>query len=307
MKQHESTQESTSNKNRDNASYILGKQLVANEETKKEGYAAHHIIPFADARTPEAEALRDEFFKHFNLEKESQLSPELQALNQSFNGVWVNHNLPYQLQKGELYHPILHTKEYYKTLYQRLAGALDKEDFLDRLEEVKEDILENRFWETNQAESLKLEQFREEALAEYELSQDLSDLLPEEEMEMLYAQMDPKEEKEQMEQLSMEYSEILDGYEEVKETSQTDQTFWRMVTPVFEEFQQNPDVLDLIDKIKQYGTIGYESTPSMEIQSTKNKKQSKKRLKQTLKNQQRQDSNVITRHLPTQLKDKERE
>ncbi|MBA4601975.1 AHH domain-containing protein [Thermoactinomyces mirandus] len=104
----------------------------AGELQPRKGWAAHHIIPADDARTPEALRVRQLFDQVIGIEH----------VNESFNGVWLPHM---RRVDGYIYHREIHTKKYYTELEERLRLAKDREEFLEILGDIKEEIVNGTF------------------------------------------------------------------------------------------------------------------------------------------------------------------
>ena len=89
--------------------------------------AAHHIVAGTSPKADEARAI----FAKYNVE-----------INASDNGVF----LPTERNVSEaLYHPSLHTNEYYRKVNQLLRNANSKEDVLDILDFMREELLDGSF------------------------------------------------------------------------------------------------------------------------------------------------------------------
>jgi len=78
---------------------------------KPAGYAAHHIVPFKEDRP---------FSRPYAKDARKILSDELIGLNDSVNGVYLPHAANVKNNK-EAYHRKIHTEQYYKNVYNRLA------------------------------------------------------------------------------------------------------------------------------------------------------------------------------------------
>lgn len=73
------------------------------------------------------------------------------------------------LKEKEIPHSIIHTNDYYKEIYQRLKSATTREEFLEQLRLVKEDIIHNRFWDRNPQKLKEIEDYRQEKINEYQI------------------------------------------------------------------------------------------------------------------------------------------
>lgn len=148
---------------------ILRKNLIENNEFPKPDYAAHHIIPLADRRTKYAILVRDLFDQFFPPKEYENLDLKEWPINQHFNGVWLRNANYHLLKEKEIPHSIIHTNDYYKEIYQRLKSATTREEFLEQLRLVKEDIIHNRFWDRNPQKLKEIEDYRQEKINEYQI------------------------------------------------------------------------------------------------------------------------------------------
>jgi len=108
------------------------------KEEKKDGDAAHHIVPqntWSTSKDPDG--LIEELQK-----KLKGADPEID-IHDCKNGVW----LP---QKGEdpprTYHPTLHTGEYVDELWRRLENKNGRKAILRALRKAKTDLLRGEFF-----------------------------------------------------------------------------------------------------------------------------------------------------------------
>lgn len=79
--------------------------------TKPAGYAAHHIVPFKEDRP---------FASPYAGKAREILDDEKIGLNDSVNGVYLPHSSNVK-NNTEAYHREIHTREYYKNVYNRLS------------------------------------------------------------------------------------------------------------------------------------------------------------------------------------------
>lgn len=108
----------------------LRQNMIKDRKTIPDGHAAHHIVPKADSRFPEAKEAR-KILENFKID-----------LDSSPNGV----PLPYKPGIGQGgYHPSIHTREYYRQLVDRLRGATSKEKAIQVLKDVGEQLPKGRF------------------------------------------------------------------------------------------------------------------------------------------------------------------
>ena len=86
---------------------LADNMFAANMEAKPAGYAAHHIVSWNSKLCPICQDLRD------------LLSANNIGINDAANGVYLPH-YKYTKNDVEAYHPHIHTKTYYDTLYDRI-------------------------------------------------------------------------------------------------------------------------------------------------------------------------------------------
>jgi A nuclease family of the HNH/ENDO VII superfamily with conserved AHH len=139
--------------NRDNAAEVLGSNMKeANKQrlqdrkptepgwVKKEGYAAHHIVPYTEGayggskRGPFVERAQA-VLKKFNI-----------GINQAENGVYLPHNKDVRIDAqngGGAYHPRVHTAAIYEELANKLEKATSKSEVYKVLKEFRDRFVKN--------------------------------------------------------------------------------------------------------------------------------------------------------------------
>ena len=101
--------------------------LEAAGEPRPPGHAVHHIVALNDRRA----ALARHILQEFDI-----------PINSADNGVW----LPGTRDVGSgVYHRELNTREYHAEVYCRLKNAIDKEEILGVLRDIKIELSENKF------------------------------------------------------------------------------------------------------------------------------------------------------------------
>ena len=99
----------------------LARNLEKAGQPRPPGHAAHHIVSTDDGRFPEAIEARKIIGK-FNID-----------IDDAVNGVW----LPYKRGiDGGVYHPGLHSREYYQAVVDSLRRAKNRKDAVQQLQRI---------------------------------------------------------------------------------------------------------------------------------------------------------------------------
>jgi len=93
--------------------------------------AAHHIAPGNDSRFVAARQSR-EILEKFNID-----------INDPANGVYLPRTTTSTAPGA--YHPTLHTRIYYEELFRRLAQATTRDQVIQILNQVRQELLNNTF------------------------------------------------------------------------------------------------------------------------------------------------------------------
>ena len=215
------TQSLTAKQIRERSSLILGKNLIKHNEPPKKDYAAHHIIPLADGRTKWARDVRELFDFFFPREEYEHKPLEEWPINQHFNGVWMRNRNFHQLTEKEIPHSITHDQDYYRELYRRLKPATTKEEFLNELAKIKEDIQQNRFWDHNPEKLKEIEAYRQKKIEEHDIlekyREELEDAIPPDLQKALTDNWSTSEWTQAMEKTEQDFYTLLQEYEKAKE------------------------------------------------------------------------------------------
>ncbi|WP_342027729.1 AHH domain-containing protein [Lihuaxuella thermophila] len=133
--------DSSGNILRGQSSTLATRLKQAGEPKPRPWYAAHHIVPGNESFNADAVAAR-RIFDRLMLDPSRTYTHLDDPINAAINGVW----LPQRRGIGtEAYHPEIHTDVYYAELHRRLRAVTSKEELIDVLQEIKEELQQNIF------------------------------------------------------------------------------------------------------------------------------------------------------------------
>jgi hypothetical protein len=199
---------------------ILGQNLEQNGEPAQPDYVPHHIIPLFAGQIKAAHDVKALFDHFFPRQSYQHLPLDQWPINQAFNGVWMRHNRLHLLQPKEMPSYFTHDTDYYQSLYDRLKNSHRQEDFLAELQQIKEDMVQHRFWDQNPAKLAEIEAYRQLKIAKQQilapLDAEMETFLPEE----LKDELDkwPSLEAAAIKEAADEFSDILQMYDQAKES-----------------------------------------------------------------------------------------
>ncbi|MCA9041112.1 MAG: AHH domain-containing protein [Planctomycetaceae bacterium] len=108
----------------------LGRNLKKAGYTREKNYAAHHITAHGDERAAKSRAI----LKKFNID-----------LDSAENGVFLPGNKTVAAGTGLPAHSTIHTRDYYRAVEEKLLKATSREEAVDYLEEIRNQLLNNTF------------------------------------------------------------------------------------------------------------------------------------------------------------------
>jgi hypothetical protein len=108
----------------------LRREMIADGRTIPDGHAVHHIVPQNDGRFPEADEAR-KILKDLGM-----------SLDSSPNGVGLPNS---RGANAGSYHPEIHTRAYYRLVVELLRGAETKEDAVQVLKEIGNQLSKGKF------------------------------------------------------------------------------------------------------------------------------------------------------------------
>ena len=113
-----------------NPSRKLGREMIKHDRPKPPNHDAHHIVPAADKRFPEAEETR-KILEKFDIN-----------LYESANGVWLPRKAG--IDPGT-YHPGIHTRKYYREVELLMRRATTKEEAIETLKNIGRELSKGTF------------------------------------------------------------------------------------------------------------------------------------------------------------------